>query len=212
PAGASLMAKRADQVRESFNRRFWFPDGHYLYDVVDGKHGDDPAMRPNQVLTMSLDNPVLDPLRWKPVLDAVTSRLLTPFGLRSLAPGQPDYKPKYDGDLLARDAAYHQGTVWAWLIGPFIDAWLRVHPGDTRHARDFLAGFGPHLTEACVGSISEIFDAEAPYLARGCVAQGWSVAEALRSWVKTISTPEECRGGFLNRRPPGAGIERFAFT
>ncbi len=118
-------------------------------------------------------------------MDKVTKRLLTPMGLRSLAPGEKDYKPRYDGDLRARDAAYHQGTVWAWLIGPFIDAWLKVHPEDYRSARDFLVGLLAHLGEACIGSISEIFDAEAPYVPRGCVAQAWSVAEVLRCWIKT---------------------------
>jgi glycogen debranching enzyme len=115
----------------------------------------------------------------------VRDRLLTPVGLRSLAPGHPDYKPRYDGDLRARDAAYHQGTVWAWLIGPFVDAWLRVHPEDKAGARSFLHGLIPHLGEACLGSISEVFDAEEPWTPRGCIAQAWSVAEALRCWVKT---------------------------
>ena len=116
----------------------------------------------------------------------MTDKLLTPVGLRSLAPDDPDYKAKYDGDLRARDAAYHQGTVWAWLIGPYIDAWLKVHPGRScASARKFLAGFAAHLNEACIGSISEIFDAEAPYTPRGCIAQAWSVAEVLRAWVKT---------------------------
>src|SRR5207302_3336247 len=104
-----------------------------------GEKGDDPALRPNQVFALSLDYPVLDPCRWEPVLDKVTEHLLTPFGLRSLAPEDPDYKPAYDGDLRARDAAYHQGTVWAWLLGPYIDAWLRVHPQQVREARKFLA-------------------------------------------------------------------------
>jgi glycogen debranching enzyme len=106
------------------------------------------------------------------------------MGLRSLSPDNPQFKAKYFGDLRARDAAYHQGTVWAWLIGPFIDAWLRVHPDDQAGARAFLDGFWPHLDHACIGSISEIFDAEAPFEPRGCVAQAWSVAEVLRSWVK----------------------------
>jgi glycogen debranching enzyme len=106
-------------------------------------------------------------------------------GLRSLAPEHPEYKAHYDGDLRARDAAYHQGTVWAWLIGPFIDAWLKVYPDDYAGARRFLHGFEAHLSEACIGSISEIFDAEEPFTPRGCVAQAWSVAEVLRCWVKT---------------------------
>ncbi|MDQ2777645.1 MAG: hypothetical protein M3Y57_22435, partial [Acidobacteriota bacterium] len=100
------------------------------------------------------------------------------------------YKPKYDGDLRARDAAYHQGTVWAWLIGPFIDAWLKLYPDDFQTARGFLKGFGPHLREACVGSISEIFDAEPPFTPRGCCAQAWSVAEVLRSFVQTSGALE----------------------
>jgi len=106
-------------------------------------------------------------------------------GLRSLAPDHPEYKARYDGDLRARDAAYHQGTVWAWLIGPFIDAWLKVYPDDYAGARRLLHGFEAHLSEACIGSISEIFDAEEPFTPRGCVAQAWSVAEVLRCWVKT---------------------------
>ena len=107
------------------------------------------------------------------------------MGLRSLAPGHPDYKAKYYGDLRSRDAAYHQGTVWSWLIGPFVDAWLKVHPDDRQRARGFVEGLLPHLDEACVGSVSEIFDAEDPFTARGCVAQAWSVAEMLRAWLKT---------------------------
>ena len=120
--------------------------------------------------------------RW---CDVCHDKLLTPVGLRSLAPGHPDYKAQYYGDLRSRDAAYHQGTVWAWLIGPFIDAWLKVYPHDKAGARRFLGGFEPHMMEGAIGSISEIFDAEAPYSQRGCVAQAWSVAEALRCWVKT---------------------------
>src|SRR5215467_3643882 len=115
--------------------------GGYLYDVVDGEQGDDPACRPNQVLAISLRHAILAPTRWQPVLKVVQQRLLTPVGLRSLAPDHPEYKARYDGDLRARDAAYHQGTVWAWLIGPFIDAWLKVYPGDYAGARRFLHGF-----------------------------------------------------------------------
>ena len=128
---------------------------------------------------------MLDQPRWEPVLECVRDRLLTPVGLRTLSPDHADYKSKYFGDLRARDAAYHQGTVWAWLIGPFIDAWLRVYPKDRKGARALLENFRPHLDEACVGSISEIFDAEAPFTPRGCIAQAWSVAEVLRAWART---------------------------
>jgi predicted glycogen debranching enzyme len=186
---AGRIAAHATRARTSFNERFWYAEGEYLYDVVDGEAGDDPACRPNQVFSFSLDHPVLAPERWPRVLDVVTERLLTPVGLRSLAPGHPDYKPRYDGDLRSRDAAYHQGTVWGWLIGPYVNAWLRVHPEDPAAARHLLEGFVPHLGEAGVGSISEIFDAEAPYKPRGCIAQAWSVAEVLRCWVLTAPHP-----------------------
>ena len=180
-AGAERMDKLGDRVRESFNRRFWYAKGGYLYDVVDAEGGgDDPALRPNQIFAVSLDHPVLDRERWSDVVDTVRRELLTPLGLRSLAPGHPDYHPVYDGDLRSRDAAYHQGTVWGWLIGPFIDAYMRVHPDDRAGALAFLEGFRPHLAESCVGSISEIFDAQPPFHPRGCVAQAWSVAEVLR--------------------------------
>ena len=175
----------AARARESFNRRFWFEKGGYLYDVVDGPDGDDAACRPNQVLAISLPNPVLEESRWEDVMRVVEEKLLTPVGLRSLSPDHPDYKARYFGNLRERDAAYHQGTVWAWLIGPWIDAWLKLHPEDKAGARRFLDGLIAHLPEFGVGSIAEIFDAEAPYTPRGCIAQAWSVAEVLRCWVKT---------------------------
>jgi predicted glycogen debranching enzyme len=184
-AGAAEIAAHAQRTYDAFNRRFWWPEGKHLYDIVDGESGDDSACRPNQIFSLSLRFPVLDEAHWKDVLETVRTRLLTPVGLRSLASTHPDYKARYFGDLRARDAAYHQGTVWGWLIGPFVDAWLRVHPEDRVGARRFIEQMIPHLDYACVGSISEIFDAEAPFTPRGCVAQAWSVAEALRCWVKT---------------------------
>jgi glycogen debranching enzyme len=123
-------------------------------------------------------------------MEVVRTRLLTPVGLRSLAPGHPDYKAKYYGDLRSRDAAYHQGTVWGWLIGPYVDAWLKVHPHDRPGARALLDGFEAHLDEACVGSISEIFDADWPYTPRGCIAQAWSVAEVLRILEQTQASAD----------------------
>jgi predicted glycogen debranching enzyme len=182
---AKGLAESAEQARAAFNERFWYDEGGYLYDVIDGPQGDDPACRPNQVLAISLRHAILEQARWEPVLAVVRRQLFTPVGLRSLAPNHPDYKPKYFGDLRARDAAYHQGTVWPWLIGPFVDAWLRVYPADGAAARGFLEGLVPHLGEACLGTLSEIFDAETPFMPRGCVAQAWSVAEMLRCWVKT---------------------------
>jgi glycogen debranching enzyme len=119
----------------------------------------------------------------------VTDRLLTPVGLRSLAPGHPDYHARYDGDLRARDAAYHQGTVWAWLVGPFVDALRKTFPGDVDGARTAIDGFERHLGEAGIGTISEIFDAEPPYRPRGCIAQAWSVAEVLRCWLAIAARP-----------------------
>lgn len=185
PRAADDVAQHAARARESFNRRFWNEGRGYLFDVIDGESGDDPACRPNQVLSISLPHPVLDEKYWGRVMEVVEKKLLTPVGLRSLSNDHADYKSNYFGDLRARDAAYHQGTVWAWLIGPFIDAWRKVHPGKKTEGRKFLEGFVPHLNDACVGSISEIFDAEAPFTPRGCIAQAWSVAEVLRCWVET---------------------------
>jgi predicted glycogen debranching enzyme len=174
----------AERTRQSFNQRFWYESGGHLFDVVDGEAGDDPACRPNQILSFALRYPVLDEPRWARILAVVSDRLLTPFGLRTLAMDHPDFKAQYFGDLRARDAAYHQGTVWAWLIGPFIDAWLRVYPNSTEAARGLLSAFERHLNDACIGSISEIFDGTAPYAPRGCIAQAWSVAEVLRCLIK----------------------------
>jgi glycogen debranching enzyme len=177
----------SDRVAESFNKRFWYDAGGYLYDVVDveggGRGSADSRCRPNQVLAIALPNPVLAAQRWGPVLRTVRDRLVTPVGLRSLAPDDPDYKPRYFGDLQARDAAYHQGTVWAWLAGPFVDAWLKAFPDDREGAKRAVAGFAAHLNDACIGTISEVFDAESPFRPRGCVAQAWSVAEVLRTWI-----------------------------
>jgi predicted glycogen debranching enzyme len=181
---AQTVCEHADRARRSFNQRFWYAEGAYLYDVVDGEHGNDSACRPNQLFAIALDHPILDRAHWQAVLDIVQKKLLTPVGLRSLSPEHPDYKQVYAGDLPTRDAAYHQGTVWGWLIGPYIDAWLKLYPDDAANVDRLLDGFERHLGEAGLGTISEIFDAQEPYTPRGCIAQAWSVAEVLRCRVK----------------------------
>lgn len=193
PAAAAEINAHASKAQESFNARFWNPEMNCLYDVIDtgkSRDGVDPAIRPNQVLAVSLTHPVLARARWEPVVRIVEEQLVTPVGLRSLSRGHEDYKAKYYGDLRSRDAAYHQGTVWAWLIGPFVEAWIKVHPEDRGGARRFLEGFVPHLNEGCVGSINEIFDAEPPFTPRGCIAQAWSVAEVLRCFALTADVNE----------------------
>jgi predicted glycogen debranching enzyme len=187
------LADLRETVRESFNRRFWYEPGSYLFDVVDSEEGgDDPTMRPNQVLAVSLPHPVLRPERWRPVVDTVARHLLTPVGLRTLDPDHPDYKARYDGDLRARDSAYHQGTVWPWLLGPFIDAWLKTYPERREEARAMVRGLHEHLGQAGIGSLSEIFDAEEPFTPRGCIAQAWSVAELIRATAAVGSSTGHC--------------------
>jgi predicted glycogen debranching enzyme len=178
---AQRMEELAQRAFVSFNARFWNEQCRCLYDVVDAEGGgNDPAIRPTQIYAVSLPYPVLERSRWRSMVNIVHEKLFTPFGLRSLSPDHPDYKARYDGDLRARDAAYHQGTVWAWLIGPFLDAWLKVNSGDRQGALALLEGFERELADSCIGTISEVFDAEPPYQARGCASQAWSVAEVLR--------------------------------
>jgi len=180
------FVQRAEQARRSFNARFWNAKRNHLYDVIDGENGRaDASCRPNQLFSLSLTHPILDEDHWEAVIETVHRQLLTPYGLRTLDPAHPDYKRTYEGDLRSRDAAYHQGTVWPWLIGHYIDAWMRVHGRDNR-ARELLSAFPAHLADAGIGSISEIFDATHPYVPRGCIAQAWSVAEVLRAWLKTM--------------------------
>jgi len=183
------IASLGETVRESFNRRFWYEAGSYLFDVVDGEDGgDDATLRPNQVLAVSLPRAVLRPDRWRPVVETVGRHLLTPVGLRTLDPAHADYKATYDGDLRARDGAYHQGTVWPWLLGPFVDAWLKTFPDRREEARAMVRGLHDHLGQAGIGSVSEIFDAAEPFAPRGCIAQAWSVAELIRA-TASVGSP-----------------------
>ena len=186
PEAVASYSVLAAQARASFNRRFWNDAHGYLFDVVDGENGDDTKLRPNQIFAISLDHPILDHRRWQGVIDTVQQHLLTPLGLRTLSPDDPDYQRTYGGNLRMRDGAYHQGTVWPWLLAPFIEAWLKVY-SDRAKARELLGAFKQHLNEAGIGSISEVFDAEPPHEPHGCIAQAWSVAEILRAWQLTAT-------------------------
>ena len=173
----------AEQARVGF-ARFWNETTGYCYDLLDGPEGDDPALRPNQLFAVSLHHSPLTSQQQRAVVDACARHLLTSHGLRSLAADDPAYIGQYGGDQRQRDAAYHQGAVWGWLIGPFVSAHLRVY-GDRELARSFLQPLIHHLADHGVGSISEIFDGDPPFAPRGCIAQAWSVAEVLRAWQET---------------------------
>jgi glycogen debranching enzyme len=167
-------------MAQSFDR-LWNPDTGYCYDVIDGPEGNDPALRPNQIFAVSLADSPLTPEQQRQVVDVCGQRLVTPYGLRSLSPDHPDYQGIYGGGRWQRDGAYHQGTVWSWLIGPFVLAHWRVYR-DKEKALQYLTPMANHLREHGLGSISEIFDGDMPYTPRGCIAQAWSVAEVLRVW------------------------------
>jgi predicted glycogen debranching enzyme len=175
---------KARVVRENFNSTFWNEKGGCLYDYIDGDHSD-TAIRPNQIYAISLPFPVLSKERSEKVFEVVTRQLLTPRGLRSLSPDHPDFKPVYQGGVIQRDGAYHQGTVWSFLLGPYIDALMKVKGKEGKNdALAILQNFYPHLDEAGCGNVSEIFDGAAPFAAKGCIAQAWGVAEVLRVAVE----------------------------
>lgn len=171
----------AERLRTSFRARFFHPDLDHLADVVDGPEGDDWTLRPNQVFALSLPYPVLENEEAKQVFAAVGQKLLTTYGLRTLPPDHPGYRGSYGGDQYHRDSSYHMGPVWPWLIGAYAEAHYRLH-GDANAALDLLRPFAHHLRDAGLGSVSEILEGDPPHLPRGCIAQGWSVAEVLRVW------------------------------
>jgi len=170
----------AERSRLGF-ARFWNERGGYCYDVIDTPDGNDDTLRPNQIFAVSLPESPLPPRHQRQVVDICARRLLTSYGLRSLAPGHPQYQGHYGGDQSHRDPAYHQGTVWAFLLGPFALAHFKVYR-DAEAARSFLSPLTHHLSDYGLGSISEIFDGDSPFEPRGCIAQAWSVAETLRAW------------------------------
>jgi predicted glycogen debranching enzyme len=187
----------------SFRKRFWYEQGGYLYDVLDGPEGNDASLRPNQLYAVSLVDELVPRDRAQRMLRLVEEQLLTPVGLRTLSPHDPRYCARYEGGVVDRDRAYHQGTVWPFLLGAFVTAWTKAF-GQTaavrNKARGFLAGLEAHLQEACLGHVSEIFDAEAPHLPRGCFAQAWSVAEPLRVLIEDLGVIAE------TARPRGKAV------
>jgi len=189
---AGAWRAMAEQCKAGFNARFWNHEAGCLYDVldVDGRHGwNDPAIRPNQLLAVSLTHPVLDASRWRAVVGVCRKKLWTPMGLRTLSPDDPHYHGRYAGDTAARDGAYHQGTAWPWLLGPMVTAYRRAFgdaPSVKQQARALLDGLLPHLSEAGIGGISEVADGDKPHRPGGCPWQAWSVAEPLRALCEDI--------------------------
>src|SRR5258708_5529427 len=184
----TFLHELANQTRQSFEAQFWNADAGCLYDVIDGEHRD-ASIRPNQIFAGSLHHSMLLHDKERQVVDLVQRELLTPVGLRSLSPHDANYRPHYEGGVRERDSAYHQGTVWPWLIGPFISAYVKVH-GRSEEAREqaevLVKTFHEQLSKAGIGQISEIADAEPPHEPRGCIAQVWSVAELLRAAVEDV--------------------------
>lgn len=206
PADARRYRALARTAKQAFDQAFWCEERQALYDIVsDADMGaasrGDCALRPNMVLALSLPWPVLAPPRWRAVAEAVQARLLTPWGLRTLDPGDAEYHGRYLGSPAQRDRAYHQGTVWPWLLGPYFDAYLRLHRHSAlaySHMREALDPWRGHLLDAGLGSVSEVFDGDPPHLPRGCIAQAWSVAELLR--LLSLNRPHLARDPAADRR------------
>jgi predicted glycogen debranching enzyme len=190
----------ADKACASFNKRFWNEQAGCLYDVINGEIRD-ASIRPNQIIAISLTNTMVATERAKSILSVIERELLTPRGLRTLSPSDPNYIGRYEGAPGTRDGAYHQGTVWPWLMGPYITASVKTlgRKAGRTLAATWLENFQQHLHEACLGQVSEIFDGDAPHAPRGCVAQAWSVAELLRAIVEDLEQPrsEVARAAWL---------------
>lgn len=187
PNTAKVYESFADRAGKSFNALFWNEERACLFDCIFPDGTTDSAVRPNQIFAVSLPHSPLDEPRQKCVVQTVERELLTPYGLRTLSPRDDRYIGRFEGDAFHRDAAYHQGTVWPWFMGPFIEAYLKVHrdsPSARKQCAAFLHPLILHLVDGgCIGSISEVFDGDAPHRPGGCFAQAWSVAEVLRAWL-----------------------------
>ncbi len=186
---AEPFRKMAETVKTSF-AKFWNSASGCCYDVIDAPNlGNDASLRPNQIFAVSLPESPFSPEQQRAVVDICARRLVTSHGLRSLAPGEPGYQGHYGGGPAQRDGAYHQGTVWGWLLGPFVLAHLRVYK-DRNAAQSFLQPMGMQITSHGLGTLSEIFDGDPPFTPRGCIAQAWTVGEVLRAWRATITRPK----------------------
>lgn len=186
PEEGERLEKQAKRVQKRFGELFWNEEAGCLFDVVDGE-ARDASLRPNQVFALSLPFPLLPKARAARVLAAIEAHLATPVGLRSLAPGDPEYRPTYTGGPVERELAYHQGTVWPWLLGPYLTALTRVQgTAGRRKARKLFADLEPRLAEAGLGSLSEVYDAEPPHAPRGCIARAWTVGELLWAWSEDL--------------------------
>jgi predicted glycogen debranching enzyme len=187
---AKRYADMAEKTRKSFAEKFWNPEKNCLFDVIS-EHGKDDSLRPNQVIAAALDFAMLDNAKNERIVDVVNQELLTPYGLRTLARNDPKYAGVYAGDRRSRDNAYHNGTVWPWLLGPFATAFLKTK-GSVDYRREYalknflLPLFTEQSLKAGLGTISEIFDGEPPHTPKGCVSQAWSVAEPLRAYVEDV--------------------------
>ncbi|HZQ55338.1 MAG TPA: amylo-alpha-1,6-glucosidase, partial [Bryobacteraceae bacterium] len=215
-AARKRFSNMAALTKWSFNRVLWNESGGYLYDVVNGGPPD-ASIRPNQVFAVGLPHTMLSPERAKQVVAVVQRHLLTPYGLRSLAPGDPQYRGRYSGDGMSRDSAYHQGTVWPWLMGPFIKAYIKVNDGAEsarRQAEEWLAPLKAHVLDAGLGHISEIFDGDAPHRPVGCIAQAWSVAEVLRVLVEDVQAlaPRTANNALAGMGDETSAMQRRAMT
>jgi predicted glycogen debranching enzyme len=176
---AELVDLSAAKAKESFDKLFWNADGNYVYDVIDEHGMPDASLRPNQLFTISLPYALVEGEKAKSILKIVEEKLYTPVGLRTLPAEDVHYVHQYGGDQWHRDSSYHEGTVWSWLLGPYIDSLIKVK-GEKSKVKKVIEDFKYHLNEGCIGSVSEIFDADAPHHPRGCIAQAWGVAEVLR--------------------------------
>jgi predicted glycogen debranching enzyme len=201
-AYAGRCRRLRDLAKKSFRTKFWNEASGFLYDVTDGPEGSDASLRPNQIYALALCDDLVVKEQAKQILAVVNDQLLTPVGLRTLSPSDSRYRPRYEGGVAERDGAYHQGTVWPFLLGSFVTAWIKTFGKSTKvqaEARAFLNGLEAHLREACVGQVSEIFDGDAPHMPRGCPAQAWSVAEPLRAMIEDLKIARPARSAKIER-------------